>query len=925
MAEPAEPPDGRQGSDSSSASFEHTRVGQGVGQPLRTPARRGSSSSFAGGDADPGPSMLPESPNARDSVDLTFGAPPTRSEATTPLVGAARTKATLSGTLSDSVGGFDAPAFDSRGMDTYPAPVSLTASVIDDESKSGPSPELTSGPEAASAEPTTAAFEEPDALFASSAVTGGQARASVAAVVRPQSDDPWSGDLVDKLDVQKDALAFARLAALRDVKPPLAVGVFGSWGAGKSFFMRLVHSHIERLAAGEATALAPEAASGAFHSKIVQIRFNAWHYVDTSLWASLVEYIFVELSKATKAQPAAAEPLEALSTARALTLEAARELVARKKEQASAMASFKAASEKLEVVKLKASTSPSIYVSALRNVFSAPGDEKLEKGKTAFMDAARELGVTTDFQQIAGVGTEAEDLVRRGASLAASTKGALRFMASGRGFWVLSILVLLAPGALAYLVEQASQARSQIAEINAQIAAWSATAFGLLAIAGRGISVWRSALDKFESARQVIDQAVHDRLKPLEEEAAQRRAEELAAAEQAIAAEATLRAAGERVVAASNDFHGNTGAGRLVKFVQARASDGHYASHQGLISTIRRDFEELSQGLTNRTPDDPLLKLEQVDRERFDAEVQRLLTDKGSPLSPEDKSKLTALLTPISPPPRPFDRIVLYVDDLDRCPADKVVEVLQAVHMLLAFPLFVVFVAVDVRWVAGSLQQQYSTMFAADSADYHRPQATDYLEKIFQLPYWLPKVAPTTGAQLFDSLVPERRPATSASGSATQGAAEVESIGVVDLELDEGERTLLKAYSAFAGQSPRKLIRYVNVYRLLKAGGYLPELAGMLNYELHALLLQLALATASPEHFDEWMTFVENVDGDSRGPQGILSRLHSPPAEDAFTRPGFEDALAFYAREGMPAVDELAGLHALLHAGALVRRFSFAL
>ena len=52
---------------------------------------------------------------------------------------------------------------------------------------------------------------------------------------------------------------------------------------------------------------------------------------------------------------------------------------------------------------------------------------------------------------------------------------------------------------------------------------------------------------------------------------------------------------------------------------------------------------------------------------------------------------------------RPIERIVLYIDDLDRCPPERVVEVLQAVHLLLAFELFVVVVAVDAR--AGSLTE----------------------------------------------------------------------------------------------------------------------------------------------------------------------------------------------------------------------------
>ena len=52
------------------------------------------------------------------------------------------------------------------------------------------------------------------------------------------------------------------------------------------------------------------------------------------------------------------------------------------------------------------------------------------------------------------------------------------------------------------------------------------------------------------------------------------------------------------------------------------------------------------------------------------------------------------------------DRIILYIDDLDRCPEANVVEVLQAVHLLLAFPLFVVVVGVDSRWLLHSLQSR---------------------------------------------------------------------------------------------------------------------------------------------------------------------------------------------------------------------------
>src|SRR5450756_256402 len=60
--------------------------------------------------------------------------------------------------------------------------------------------------------------------------------------------------------------------------------------------------------------------------------------------------------------------------------------------------------------------------------------------------------------------------------------------------------------------------------------------------------------------------------------------------------------------------------------------------------------------------------------------------------------------------PPPLERIVLYIDDLDRCPPRRVVDVLAAVNLLLALPLFVV-VAVDARWLLRSLAHHQRTLF----------------------------------------------------------------------------------------------------------------------------------------------------------------------------------------------------------------------
>jgi hypothetical protein len=66
--------------------------------------------------------------------------------------------------------------------------------------------------------------------------------------------------------------------------------------------------------------------------------------------------------------------------------------------------------------------------------------------------------------------------------------------------------------------------------------------------------------------------------------------------------------------------------------------------------------------------------------------------------------------------------------------------VLQAVHLLLAFPLFVVVVAVDSRWLLHSLRQQAEVFRSEDkSLEAERWRATplNYLEKIFHIPFSL--------------------------------------------------------------------------------------------------------------------------------------------------------------------------------------------
>ncbi|MDQ3275628.1 MAG: KAP family NTPase, partial [Actinomycetota bacterium] len=92
----------------------------------------------------------------------------------------------------------------------------------------------------------------------------------------------------DLVGITAEVDAFAYLIASRTLTPPLAVGLFGDWGSGKSYFLRSVQRRIDQL-------VSTEVDQPPFHRKIAQIEFNAWQYVEGNLWASLLEHLFRNL------------------------------------------------------------------------------------------------------------------------------------------------------------------------------------------------------------------------------------------------------------------------------------------------------------------------------------------------------------------------------------------------------------------------------------------------------------------------------------------------------------------------------------------------------------------------------------------------------------------------------------------------------
>jgi len=341
--------------------------------------------------------------------------------------------------------------------------------------------------------------------------------------------------------------------------------------------------------------------------------------------------------------------------------------------------------------------------------------------------------------------------------------------------------------------------------------------------------------------------------------------------------EVRLSAAAARVVELEERIKAVQQGRSLAHFLTERTRSDDYRKYLGLVSTIRQDFDALSRRL-------------------------------GNPL--EDKLNRV-------------DRIILYIDDLDRCPEDKVIEVLQAVHLLLAYPLFVVVVAVDPRWLLYSLRQTYGAFQRngkerdADGEAW-RTTPQNYLEKIFQIPFNLrpmtsdgyerlvgtlmsangegdateqaenngrTQMETSLGVKIDSTEQPREKSGTGSSDKGTSGedqGKEVQKPTKQVFQIHEEALTIREWERKFAGRlfqiipTPRAVKRFSNVYRILKAPVpssrlQLFEGTGELLGEFQVPMFLLAILIGSPA---EAVAIFPELQKRTRANGGVSAVLH---------------------------------------------------
>jgi hypothetical protein len=600
-------------------------------------------------------------------------------------------------------------------------------------------------------------------------------------------------DTEDKLDFEYDIQSLATVIALKNVNPPLAIGLFGNWGSGKSFFMEKLNKEIQ---------LKAESKSEEFVENVVHVKFNSWHYSDSNLWASMITEIFDSLNAfATKEHKE--DELKKLSDSLNITT-AQREVVEARRIELQEKIEMLSKEKERQRSRLEDISGINIFKLLLSDK-NFTSDLKILKNENVEVLIQSEEKLDSYLNELTDWKKKFMYFFRT-----------LREMKGKRwaGVLIVSLIVLATAISINYFFrEQWASLTQWLAGIATVIVVNAGNVIRLIRPVAREFNL---AIKRLSSLKETFDSRPQQGL--LELDQMKKEVESITQ---------SLAEIDKTISDTRNEIEDLRTGRKLLEFIQQRSRDEKYSQQLGLISWIRKDFSKLDE-----------------------------LLHKQHQLTEEEKEK--QIVNPYDVQLR-IDRIILYIDDLDRCNEEIVVKVLEAIHLLLAFPLFVVVVGVDPRWLNNALSEKYKNLFGKHYSDGIKEKKTtkeeidqsavatsyDYLEKIFQIPFSLRQINSKGRKDLIQYLLrkemeetPKPPPdsengkvgpgkITPVIGSKTlPGKVKTPVIPPIPETIEEQKKRLtfiedelecMQSISAVFGHSPRTINRFVNIYRIIKA------------------------------------------------------------------------------------------------------------
>src|ERR1043166_6034725 len=252
---------------------------------------------------------------------------------------------------------------------------------------------------------------------------------------------------------------------------------------------------------------------------------------------------------------------------------------------------------------------------------------------------------------------------------------------------------------------------------------------------------------------------------------------------------------------------------------------------------------------------------------------------------------------------RPGCRVVVYIDDLDRCSESKIMELLQAINLILGGSEFFVFVGMDTEMIYRAIRSYYRQTPTERSPE-------RYLRKIVQISFYLPETISQTRADYVSTLFSlDARAALADLASEQAGAKQPEGgvttagagltynlenvlpivVPTVPKEVEDtaDELDAFRDYSDYLNDNPREIKRLINVHRLIKILLQKPNTPPWSGERQRKLVKWLIFC-------DRWPHLVDDVlDLRPPEPADILSVLTEHLAEKNRERKGTNPPIVF--------------------------------
>lgn len=88
-----------------------------------------------------------------------------------------------------------------------------------------------------------------------------------------------------------------------------------------------------------------------------------------------------------------------------------------------------------------------------------------------------------------------------------------------------------------------------------------------------------------------------------------------------------------------------------------------------------------------------------------------------------------------------ISKLIVLIDDLDRCLPDRIIDNLEAIKLFLNVENTAFIIGADQRIVRDAIRHRYKDLMARDDEKENKRVVVDYLEKLIQVPYNLPKLS----------------------------------------------------------------------------------------------------------------------------------------------------------------------------------------